>query len=134
MKKPVPSSNFLAAVLCLGDLPDRGEAPLLALRGDGDGIPRALALVLLPEPALAVDQVDLLNVEFEPVLANGNKQVVGLGGASDETSMGDLLDAVALGAGDGMHFSAKVEVDAMLDHGFPKIESRPCTVNMPDEL
>ena len=35
-------------------------------------------------------------------------QVVGLCGATDETAVGDLLDAVALGAGDGMHLPAKI--------------------------
>ena len=69
----------------------------------GDGVPWSLALVLLPEPPLAIDQVDLLEVELELVLMDRYKQVVGLGSATDQSAMGDLLDAVALGAGHGMH-------------------------------
>ena len=48
-------------------------------------------------------------------------QVVGLGGATDQSPVGDLLDTVALGAGHGVYLTAKIEVDAMLGHGFPEI-------------
>ena len=51
---------FGTGLFVYDDCTDRGEAPLLAFCGDGDGIPRPLALVLLPEPALAVDQIDFL--------------------------------------------------------------------------
>ena len=90
------------------DFPDRGEPPFFAFRGDGDGVPWPLALVLLPEASFAVDQVDLLEVELELVLMHGHKQVVGLGGATDQSPVGDLLDTVALGAGHGVYLTAKV--------------------------
>ena len=99
-----------------GDFPDRGKALLLAFCGDGDGVPWPLALVFLPEPPLAVDQVDLLKVEHELVLMDRYKQVVGLGGASDQSTVGNLLDTVPLGAGHGVHLPAEIKVDAMLRH------------------
>ena len=75
----------------------------------------------MPEPSLAIDQIDLLYIQIKPVLVQGHNHVVGLRGATDQAPVGDLLDAVVLGAGYGVHFPAKVKVDAMLDHGFPKI-------------
>ena len=112
---------FGVLLLVNGDFPDRGEALFFAFCGDGDGVPWPLALVFLPEPPLAVDQVDLLKVEHELVLMDRYKQVVGLGGAPDQSAVSDLLDAVVPGAGDGVHFTAKIEVDSMLRHGFPKV-------------
>ena len=116
---------FGVRIFVYNDLTDRGETPLFAFRGDGDGIPRSAALVLLPEPPLAIDQVDLLEVQLEPVFSHRHDHVVGLGGASDQSTVGDLLDTVALGAGHGMHFTAKIEVDAMLHHDLPKIRFTP---------
>ena len=49
-----------------------------------------------------------LRLSSNHVLATVTKQVVGLGGATNQTTMDDLLDAVALGAGDGMHPPAKI--------------------------
>jgi hypothetical protein len=103
------------------DFAYRAETPLLAFRGNGNGIPRSTTLVLLPEASLAIDQVDLLEVEHELVLMDRYKQVVGLGGAPDQSAVSDLLDAGVPGAGDGVHFTAKIEVDSMLRHGFPKV-------------
>lgn len=104
-----------------GDLPDRGKTPLLAFPGNGYRVPWPLALVFLPEPSLAVDQVDLLEVQLELILMHGHKQVVGLGRAPDQTTVGDLLDTVAPGAGHGMHLPAKIKVDAMFGHKLPKV-------------
>ena len=112
---------FGVRIFVYNDLTDRGETPLFAFRGDGDGVPWPLALVLLPEPSLAVDQIDLLEVQFELVIMHGHKQVVGLGGATDQAAVSDLLDSVALGAGHGMYLPAKIEVDAVLRHGFPEV-------------
>ena len=103
------------------DFAYRAETPLLAFRGNGNGIPRSTTLVLLPEASLAIDQVDLLEVQLESVPVHRNDHVVGLGGASDQSPVGNLLDTVALGASHSVHFTAKIEVDSMLRHGFPKV-------------
>ena len=112
---------FGVRIFVYNDFSDRDETPLFAFRGDGDGVPWPLALVLLPEPSLAVDQVDLLEVQLKLVLMDLNDHVVGLCGASDEAAVGDLLDAVALGAGHGVHLPAQIEVDVVLRHGLPKV-------------
>ena len=112
---------FGVRIFVYNDLTDRGETPLFAFRGDGDGVPWPLALVLLPEPSLAVDQVNLLEVQLEPVILHGHDQVVGLGGAANQAAMSDLLDTVALGAGHGVHLTTKIKVDSMLRHDFPEI-------------
>ena len=116
---------FGVRIFVYNDLTDRGETPLFAFRGDGDGVPWPLALVLLPEPSLAVDQIDLLEVQFELAIMHGHKQVVGLGGATDQAAVGNLLDTVALGAGHGVHLPAKVEVDVVLRHDLPEIRVTP---------
>ena len=97
---------FGVRLLVNGDFPDRGKALFFAFCGDGDGVPWPLALVFLPEPPLAIDQVDLLEVQFELVLMDRYKQVVGLGRAADQATVGDLLDTVPLGAGHGVHLPA----------------------------
>jgi hypothetical protein len=112
-----------------GDFPDRSEALFLRFPVMVSHGPRLW--FFLPEPSLAVDQVDLLEVQHKLVIPYGHDQVVGLGGAADQAAVGNLLDAVALGAGHGVYFPAKIEVDAMICQ---KSESRPFTVNMPDEL
>jgi hypothetical protein len=132
MKKPVAASNFLAS-FCLFMVtfpievkPCFLRSAVMVMVSHGP-----LLLFFLPEPSLAVDQVDLLEVQHKLVIPHGHDQVVGLGGAADQAAVGNLLDAVALGAGHGVYFPAKIEVDAMICQ---KSESRPFTVNMPDEL
>ena len=55
---------FGTGLFVYDDFTDRGEALFFSFWSDSYGIPRALAFVPLPEPALAVDQIDFLDIEL----------------------------------------------------------------------
>ena len=101
-------------------MPDGGESLLLALIGDGDRIPGTQFLFLLLEATLSVDEIDLLEGDFEAVLFHRYEHVVRFVGAAEQAAVGDLLNAVLLLTGDCVDFAAEVEVDLILHHRFPE--------------
>ncbi len=73
----------------------------------------------------AVDQIDLLNIEFKSILMDSHHHIIGLCRAANQATMSDLLNTVLLRASYSVYFSTNVQIDIILHHGLPECRVTP---------